>query len=234
MRRVFFALAAAALASGALATVAEAQVGNPRGNRPGQSTSGRGQQADGTDQEVQNNRPRIQPLRRRAAVGPCPYVKILYEGARYVELIDNRASMQNVGFTGEIEGVVSDCAYQADQPIEVDIRALFNLGRGPRAEGDQRTYRYWVAVTERNRAVLAKEYFDLPVNFEGQQTASVTQDQTIVIPRASATVAGDNFEILIGFEVTPEMAEFNRSGSRFRMQAGAPTTPASAQAPGAQ
>ena len=230
MRRVFFALAAAALASGALATVAEAQVGRPgQSTRPGQS-SGRSQQADGSDQEARDNRPRIQPLRRRAAAGPCPYVKILYEGARYVELADNRASMQNVGFTGEIEGVVADCAYQNDQPIEVDIRALFNLGRGPRAEGDQRTYRYWIAVTERNRAVLAKEYFDLPVNFEGQQTASVTQDQTIVIPRASATVAGDNFEILIGFEVTPEMAEFNRSGSRFRIQAGAPTTPA----PGAQ
>lgn len=233
MRRVFFALAAAALASGALATVAEAQVGRPgqsTSGRPGQSTSGRSQQADGSDQEARDNRPRIQPLRRRAAAGPCPYVKILYEGARYVELADNRPSMQNVGFTGEIEGLVSDCAYQSDRPIELEIRTLFNLGRGPQAQTDQRTYRYWIAVTERNRAVLAKEYFDLPVNFEGQQTASMTVDNTIVIPRASATVAGDNFEVLIGFEVTPEMAEFNRSGSRFRIQAGQPTTPA----PGAQ
>lgn len=234
MRRVFFALAAAALASGALATVAEAQVGRPgQSTRPGQS-SGRSQQADGSDQEARDNRPRIQPLRRRAAAGPCPYVKILYEGARYVELADNRPSMQNVGFTGEIEGLVSDCAYQGDQPIELEVRTLFNLGRGPQAQGDQRTYRYWIAVTERNRAVLAKEYFDLPVDFDGQQTASVTIDNTIVIPRASATVAGDNFEVLVGFEVTPEMAEFNRSGSRFRIQAGAPTTSSSAQAPGAQ
>ena len=36
-------------------------------------------------------------------------------------------------------------------------------------------------------------------------------------------------------EVTPEMAEFNRTGSRFRMQAGAPNTPApNSPAPGAQ
>ena len=97
---------------------------------------------------------------------------------------------------------------------------LFNLGRGPQAEGDARTYRYWIAVTERNRAVLAKEYFDLPVNFDGQQRTSVTQDQLIVIPRADATTSGDNFEILVGFDVTPEMAEFNRSGSRFRVNAG--------------
>ena len=226
MRRVFFALAAAALASGFMVSVAEAQVAS-RGSR---NTEGRRETADGTDQDATNNRPRIQPLRRRAAAGPCPYVKILYEGARYVELVDNRPSMQNVGFTGEIEGLVSDCAYQSDEPIELEVRTLFNLGRGPQAQGDQRTYRYWIAVTERNKAVLAKEYFDLPVDFDGQQTASVTIDNTVLIPRAAATVAGDNFEVLIGFEVTPEMAEFNRSGSRFRIQAGQPTTPA----PGAQ
>jgi hypothetical protein len=234
MRRVFFALAAAALASGTLAAAAEAQVAS-RGSR---STEGRRDTSAATDQDTDRNRPRIQPLRRRAAAAPCPYVKILYEGARYVELADNRPSMQNVGFTGEIEGLVSDCAYQADQPIELEIRTLFNLGRGPQAQGDQRTYRYWIAVTERNKAVLAKEYFDLPVNFEGQQTASITQDNTILIPRASATVAGDNFEVLVGFEVTPEMAEFNRSGSRFRIPAGQPQTPAQAPAqtpaPGAQ
>jgi hypothetical protein len=75
--------------------------------------------------------------------------------------------MANVGFTGEIEGLVSDCAYQSDQPITVQTRIQFNLGRGPQAQGDGRTYRYWIAVTERNRAVLAKEYFDLPVSFDG-------------------------------------------------------------------
>jgi hypothetical protein len=89
------------------------------------------------------------------------------------------------------------------------------------AQADGRTYRYWVAVTERNKAVLDKQYFDLPVAFDGQRTASETRDQTVVIPRANATVSGDNFEILVGFDVTPEMAEFNRTGSRFRVNAGA-------------
>jgi hypothetical protein len=170
-------------------------------------------------EDGRNRRPA--PLGRRAAVGPCPYVKILYDAARYVELSGDRVSASNVGFTGEIEGLTSDCRYQTDEPITVQTRVLFNLGRGPQAQGDSRTYRYWIAVTERNRAVLAKEYFDLPVNFEGAQTASVTQDQTIVIPRAEATTSGDHFEILVGFEITPEMAEFNRTGSRFRVNAGA-------------
>jgi len=44
----------------------------------------------------------------------------------------------------------------------------------------------------------------------------------VLIPRATPETSGGNFEVLIGFDVTPEMAEFNRTGSRFRINAGAP------------
>lgn len=216
MRRVLkvslaSALLAATLTVAAAPSAAEAQVS------PRPTASDRDEQ----ESRARERTPRIAPLRRRAAAGPCPYVKILYDAARYVELGGDRVTATNVGYTGEIEGLVSDCAYEGDDPITVQTRVLFNLGRGPLAEGNGRTYRYWIAVTERNRAVLDKVYFDLPVTFEGdERTTSVTQDQTIVIPRANESISGDNFEILVGFEVTPEMADFNRSGSRFRVNAG--------------
>ena len=41
----------------------------------------------------------------------------------------------------------------------------------------------------------------------------------IKIPRGKASVSGSNFEVLVGFDVTPEMAAFNRDGKRFRMNA---------------
>ena len=65
-----------------------------------------------------------------------------------------------------------------------------------------------MAVTQRNQAVLAKEYFDVPVTFApGQDRVGI--DQTlgdIVIPRANIGVSGANFEVLIGFDVTPQQA----------------------------
>jgi hypothetical protein len=215
MRLATVALAALAVFA---STSAEAQSRGRERDSSGQSQ----------EDERETSRPaRIAPLRSVANAGPCPFVKILYDAARFVELEGGRAASAAVGYTGEIEGVTAGCSYQGDEPITVELNALFNLGRGPQAQGDQRTYRYWIAVTERNTAVLAKEYFDLPVNFEGQATASVTQEQTVVIPRADATTSGGNFEVLIGFDVTPEMAEFNRTGSRFRMTAGqAAATPA--------
>ncbi len=207
-----------------LATVALAAVAvlASAGAAAAQSQQPRDRQSQNQGQEEEERPQRFAPLRARPNAGPCPFVKILYDAARYVELEGGRASTSAVGYTGEIEGVTAGCSYQADEPITVQTNILFNLGRGPQAPDDRRTYRYWIAVTERNQAVLAKEYFDLPVDFEGQRTASVEEGQTIVIPRAEATTSGGNFEVLIGFDVTPEMAEFNRSGSRFRINAGAP------------
>ena len=157
--------------------------------------------------------------------GPCPYVKVLYDAARYVELKGNRASASAVGYTGEIDGLSSACEYKNDQPIHVQARLLFQLGRGPQAQGSAKTYRYWVAVTDRNRAVLQKQYFDMPVAFPaGQDRVNKTEDVLgIVIPRNDIKVSGANFEVLVGFDVTPEMAAFNREGERFRVNAGETT-----------
>lgn len=162
------------------------------------------------------------PLPALRNVGPCPFVKTLYDAARYVEFEDGREASASVGFTGEVQGISAGCEYKEDEPIRVVMDILFEFGRGPQAEGSSKTYRYWVAVTDRNRSVIAKEVFDLPVTFPaGEERVYVTEHiSEVVIPRASMTTSGANFEVLVGFEVTPEMAEFNRLGKRFRLNVG--------------
>lgn len=161
------------------------------------------------------------PLPALRNAGPCPYVKTLYDAARYVELKDDREAAAAVGYTGEIQGLSSACAYKSDDPIRVSMELLFALGRGPQATAPSKTYRYWVAVTDRNNEVIAKEYFNLPVTFPAGQDRVLVTDKIngIVIPRVKASVSGSNFEVLVGFDVTPQMAEFNRLGKRFRPNA---------------
>lgn len=157
-------------------------------------------------------------LKKRKADGPCPHVKVLYDAARYHEFREGRESLANAAWTGQINGVSSDCMYLGDAPIEVGINIGFSLGRGPMAEAQSKTYRYWVAVTTRNEAVITKQYFDLPVTFSAddpRQEVNATIG-SIVIPRADASVSGDEFEILVGFDVTPQMVAFNRDGRYFR------------------
>ena len=52
-------------------------------------------------------------------------------------------------------------------------------------------------VTDRNRSVLAKEYFDLPVTFERGQDRIATNQviKEIIIPRARDVASGNNSEV---------------------------------------
>jgi len=155
--------------------------------------------------------------------GPCPYVKVLWDAARYVELKDNRESYDAVGYTGEIQNLSSGCAYRGADPINVEMELLFAFGRGPQAHGASKDFTYWVAVTDKDNGVLDKQYFTIRANFPGGADRVMMTDHIdgIRIPRANSNVSGGNFEVLVGFEVTPEMAAFNQAGKRFKVNAGA-------------
>lgn len=213
MRRFFtYALAGLILAT---APAAMAQTRRPNDDRRQEEESAKKKARD-----KEWNQPEA-PLPQLRNAGPCPYVKVLYDAGRYIEF-DGKEAAGSVIYSGEIQGLSSACEYKDAEPIRVTLEALFALGKGPKASSDRKTYRYWVAVTTRNQAVISKEYFDLPVKFDGDRTMVTEKLEGIVIPRASIDTSGANFEVLIGFDVTPQMAEFNRDGKRFRISAGAP------------
>jgi hypothetical protein len=217
MRR-FATLALTVLLAGVFATSTVEAQGRPGGGGADKD------QADAAkkkkrDEEWDQSQAPLQALKN---AGPCPYVKVLYDAGRLVEFNGGKEASANVGFTGEIQGISAGCAYKGTEPIRIAMDVLFALGKGPTAQGNHKVFRYWVAVTDRNREVLAKEYFDLPVTFPaGQDRVMVNESvQGITIPRIDAKVSGANFEVLIGFDVSPEQAAFNRDGKRFRVNAG--------------
>jgi hypothetical protein len=196
-----------------------AQIGGGHGASGGQDQSDDDAKKKKRDEAFGNL---TAPLPKLKNAGPCPYVKVLYDAARYIDFKDNVEGSAAVRYSGEIQNVSSLCSYKAEEPITVKARVLFEFGRGPQAQSRTTSYRYWVAVTDRNHAVLDKATFAIPVTFPaGFDRVALTQDiDRIVIPRKNTDVSGANFEVLIGFEVTPQMAAFNRDGKRFKPNAG--------------
>ncbi|QUD87723.1 Tat pathway signal sequence domain protein [Phenylobacterium montanum] len=230
MRR--FHILACALIAAALTVPAApsfAQIGG--GGGPG----GRGQKDTSEDDAAKKKKdeewagPTALDLPGSKNAGPCPFVKVLYDAGRYVEFKDGKEASGSVGYTGEIQKLASGCTYKGTDPIHIEVEVLFAFGRGPQATSPTKDYRYWIAVTDRNQAVLAKEYFDIKATFpQGEDRVLMTDRiNDISIPRATNVVSGGNFEVLVGFDVTPEMADFNRLGKRFRVNAGAPAQTAS-------
>ncbi|MEQ1609008.1 MAG: hypothetical protein ABL956_08600 [Hyphomonadaceae bacterium] len=158
----------------------------------------------------------VEALDSSPNAGPCPVAATLYDASRLVEVAGVERH-ENVGFTGAVEGVRSFCRYIGTNPITMDIEIDFAFGKGPKAQGSSRSYPAFVTVTRRDRAVLAKEVFDVNVTFPpGADVVRVTEQVPgIVIPRANETVSGTNFEVIVGFQLTPEQLAYNRSGARF-------------------
>lgn len=187
-------------------------------------------------QHPQNAFDRMLGIDRRPNVGPCPLMGVLYDASRVVEFAaPNQERYSNIAFTGEMEGVSGLCRYVGDDPITMNLDINMEFGRGPAASADHQTYRYWVAVTRRGRAPIAKQYFDIDVRFpHGQDVVSHTEHiNRIVIPRANADISGENFEVLVGFELSPEQLAFNREGRRFRIDAATRGQGSEQQAPAA-
>ena len=154
--------------------------------------------------------------------GPCPVAATMGIASRVVE-VRGKELYSNVGFTGEVVDVRSFCRYVGDNPIEMELEVDFALGRGPAAMGEAtHQYEYFVAVTRRNTAVLKKQYFPINAKFDGDRDRVGYTEKLdgIVIPRASETVSGANFEVLVGFRLSEEELAFNRAGKRFRIDAG--------------
>ncbi|AXE65213.1 hypothetical protein BBF93_14045 [Hyphomonas sp. CACIAM 19H1] len=164
-----------------------------------------------------------QSLDNTPNAGPCPVVGSVYDAARYVKFADGSGELySDIAYTGEITDVRIYCRYTDDIPLAAEIEIDFAYGKGPKAGADSHIYPYFVAVTRRNGKVLAKETFASEAEFRGKTLTGKSElVNRISIPRADGSISGVNFEVVVGFDLTPEQLEFNRAGKRFRLDAGA-------------
>lgn len=153
--------------------------------------------------------------------GPCPTVGALYDAGRIVKFEGEDDSYNNITYTGEIIGVRLFCRYVDAVPLLAEVEIGFAFGKGQKGTQRLHDYEYFVAVTRRNRKVLAKEKFTIQADFKDDVVASGADFiGRIVIPRLDDSISGGNFEILVGFELTEEQLQFNQDGKRFRLDAG--------------
>ena len=156
----------------------------------------------------------------RQNVGPCPPAGSIYDSARIVVLDGGGETFSHIEYTGEITGVTLFCRYADADPLDAELDIQFAFGQGPQGAETRHVYEYFVAVTRRSGAVLAKETFAVEADFsDGPVSAAREQIERITIPRVDETISGANFEVLVGFVLTDEQLEFNRAGKRFRLDA---------------
>ena len=148
---------------------------------------------------------------------PCPNIVVLNDAARLVEF-DGEQTLENVAYSAEITSAQIACRYTGDKPIEAEVDLTMAFGKGPKGANGQKVFTYFVAVVRRDLEVIAKQEFPAPANFSDKRQIVVFEDDVdrIVIPRSREGVSGVNFEVIVGFELTPQQAIFNRSGKSLK------------------
>lgn len=154
---------------------------------------------------------------REANPAPCPNIIVLSDADRLVEF-EGEAALENVAYSAEITNVALNCRYFADKPIDASVDIAFAFGKGPKAADNAHEFKYFVAVTRTNVEVIEKAVFSIPVKFDSDKSVRLANEKIkeIIIPRASESTSGTNFEVVVGLVLTPQQAIYNRSGKSLK------------------
>lgn len=95
--------------------------------------------------------------------------------------------------------------------VDVDLQLFFEATRGPADQSREGRFDYFVAIAERGGAILAKKVFETEFEFEGNRNRiGIVEELTQEIPLRPGKL-GDDFDIFVGFQLTPEQLEYNRA-----------------------
>ncbi|QQG37151.1 MAG: hypothetical protein HYS17_05155 [Micavibrio aeruginosavorus] len=151
-----------------------------------------------------------------ASAEGCPQVAVV-EDLKHLSQFETPANptpetnISSISMTG----MESSCS-KTEKTVAVDIGLRFDAALGPKAtnwktESHSFAYPYFVAVTTPSGEILSKEVFAATIRYDANETA-LTQEESMrqVIPlREGQDVSG--YEILIGFQLTDDELNYNRS-----------------------
>ena len=149
---------------------------------------------------------------------PCPGVSILGDASEITLFAPGRGQdLTDVAYRGSIERVAGSCDYtRAGDSVTNTVAARLVATRGPAAQGNESTFVYFVAVVDKEENILARERFESRFTFDANQRQAAAIEEIEQIIPIRADLRGLDYDILVGFELSPEQLEFNRQGRQRR------------------
>ncbi len=146
---------------------------------------------------------------------PCPPVYIMSDASKITKYRAGAGrDLTDVEMEGEIVGFKGGCVYDA-KGGDVMLQLAFELRRGPAAQGRTLDVTYFVAIPKFYPTPEAKGEFTFPVTFPATvDRIRVTDDEVYLrLPVRDKEII-DNYEVFIGFQLSPEEMEINRRSKR--------------------
>ena len=148
----------------------------------------------------------------------CPPVSILPEASsitRYKK--GTRKTILDVDFTGRVIGVKGTCFYEFDPDtkngtVAINVITKFKMKRGASNATQKADFKYFTSVVNNDGKVLGKKTFPYSLKFSKKRSWVKDEDFPIelIIPLKNETNS-QNFTVFVGFQLSHEELEFNRT-----------------------
>lgn len=161
---------------------------------------------------------------------PCPTIRILADAATVTKFREGPGNdLTDIVFEGEITDYNGQCTYDVDSDtgagtLELELAIRIGAVEGPANSEGRATFDYFVTVIDvtaidsqqtvlnkRRFEILNKRRFHTGIEFPGNRTRLVYEDQpVVVIIFLTAGAIGSDFLIYVGFQLSREELQFNR------------------------
>jgi len=152
-----------------------------------------------------------------AVIAPaCPNIVIVKDTAEMTTFRPGPGrDLTDVVLDARIDRFDGECATDLERDrsgtVNVDLQLIFEAVRGPANDTKGGSFSYFVAIANRKGDILAKKVFDTEFEFEGNRTrVGGVEELTQEIPLRAGEL-GEDFDIFVGFQLSPEQLKYNRA-----------------------
>jgi hypothetical protein len=160
----------------------------------------------------------LEGCRARDDVGapPCPRVAALADAAHLTRYRDGPGrDLTDIVYEADLGRISGECIYNRRKTsVTVAMRLLITAKRGPADRDRLADLNYFVAVVDDQSNVLARQEFQSQLEFAPDQTQAGVQEELEQIIPLKKDQPGSDFEVLVGFKLTPEQLQRNRGSAR--------------------
>lgn len=142
---------------------------------------------------------------------PCPPARLLADTAHLTQFADAQPNSVNpaIRYEADLVSVSSSCKRMRDLwSIDLQVKAV--AGRVGAPPDEPVVFPVFVALTEYDRKVIEKRVVGLPALLDRTPRASVQIPVEGLSAPRYVLRAGPGYEILVGFQLTPEQLAWNR------------------------
>jgi hypothetical protein len=151
---------------------------------------------------------------REKRPGACPRFLILGGAEEVTKFRPGPGrDVTDIAFRASVADFKGTCGYDKNT-VKVTLSVVFEVERGPAGATRDAAFQYFVAIPQFHPDPAGKQVFPITTRLEGSAPRLVPAEAIDITIPVKDKQLGAEYEVYIGFQLTPEEIEWNRTHRR--------------------